>query len=196
MSDSRRQGNVIVITGPSGVGKGTIIRRILSDGDDIVLSVSATTRSKRPGERDGVEYYFKTVDEFKKLIESGQMLEWATFAGNYYGTFKDAVMDKIFEGKDVILEIEVKGAMQVKNKIPEAVMIFIAPPSIDELKSRLLNRATESEDVIRKRLDIAEKELKKMDEFQYVVVNDDLEKAIEKVKKIIADKRNGIVNCK
>lgn len=185
----RERGNILVITGPSGVGKGTIVAQILNKHSDIVLSVSATTRKIRPGEKDGVNYHFKTAEEFRKLIDSGQMLEWAIFADNYYGTFKEAVEKEIYNGKDVILEIEVQGAMQIKEKLPEASLIFIAPPSLSDLKSRLQGRATESEDVIAKRVSIAEKELNMIDKFDYKVVNDDLNTAIRDLENIIMDIR-------
>ncbi|MEW5820153.1 MAG: guanylate kinase [Cyanobacteriota bacterium] len=189
MSEPQKRGNVVVITGPSGVGKGTIVKQILAKFNDIVLSVSATTRKIRPGERNGVEYYFKSVEEFKNLIDEGQMLEWAIFADNYYGTFKDAVKEKINEGKDVILEIEVQGAMQVKDKLPESILIFIAPPSLEELKTRLVGRATETPEVVMKRLKIAEEELKTTNKFKYVVKNDNLELAIKEVENIILNER-------
>lgn len=189
MSEPQKRGNVVVITGPSGVGKGTIVKQILAKYNDIVLSVSATTRKIRPGERNGVEYYFKSVEEFKNLIDEGQMLEWAIFADNYYGTFKDAVKEKINEGKDVILEIEVQGAMQVKDKLPESILIFIAPPSLEELKTRLVGRATETPEVVMKRLKIAEEELKTTNKFKYVVKNDNLELAIKEVENIILNER-------
>lgn len=185
MSESLREGNVIVITGPSGVGKGTIVKEILKKHSDIVLSVSATTRKPRPGEIDGINYYYKTKNEFKSLIESGEMLEWAEFADNYYGTFKSAVYEQVNNSNDVILEIEVQGAMQVIDKIPEATLVFIAPPSFDELKSRLVGRATEPVEVVNKRLAIAQKELDMKDQFEYIVVNDDLTAAVKEVEDII-----------
>jgi guanylate kinase len=184
-----RKGNVIVITGPSGVGKGSIVTKILQQHLDIVLSVSATTRSKRPGEIDGVHYYFISKEEFQKLIDTDQMLEWAKFADNYYGTFKEAVQKETVRGNDVILEIEVQGAMQVKSKLPEAILIFISPPSVEELKARLVGRATETDEVVAKRLNIALKELQLVSEFNYNVINDDLDKAIEEVVRIILSKR-------
>lgn len=180
-----RVGNVIVLTGPSGVGKGTIVKQILQKHEDVVLSVSATTRAPRPGETNGVEYYFKTADEFKQLIEDDQMLEWAVFADNYYGTFKEAVQKLVDEGKDVILEIEVQGAMQVKDKLPEAQLVFISPPSLEELQSRLVGRATEPPEVVSKRLNIAEQELSLKDQFTYQVINDDVETAVKDLESVI-----------
>lgn len=186
MSDKpKRKGNIIVITGPSGVGKGTIVSKITARNKDIVLSVSATTRAMRPGDVDGVQYHFVTREKFQQLINDEQMLEWAIFADNYYGTFMGAVSKEINEGNDVILEIEVQGAMQVKKKLPDAKLIFISPPSPEELKSRLVGRKTESEEVVSKRLTIADNELKMIKEFHYNVINDDLDKAVDEVEAII-----------
>lgn len=189
MSEPKRKGNILVITGPSGVGKGTIVSEILKRHNDIVFSVSATTRPIRPGEIYGVNYYFKTVEEFKSLINQGQMLEWAVFADNYYGTYTVAVEKEINKGNDVILEIEVQGAMQVKNKIPESVLIFITPPSLKELESRLKKRATEPDDIINKRISIAQQELSMKDKFDYLILNDNLEQAI-------VDLENTIMNLR
>lgn len=179
------KGKVIVFTGPSGVGKGTIMKRALAEDKNLVLSVSATTRMARPGEVDGEHYHFICRDEFQTLIDEGQMLEWAEFADNMYGTFKSAVENETAKGKDVILEIEVQGAMQVKEKLDEAVLVFISPPSLEELKARLTGRGTEAHEVIQKRLSIAESEMKMIDQFDYVVVNDDLEKAIVDFKDVV-----------
>lgn len=184
-----RKGNIIVFAGPSGVGKGSILSKVLKEHNDIVLSVSATTRSPRPGEKEGIHYYFKSKEEFQKLIDDAQMLEWAEFAGNYYGTFISAVESEINSGRDVILEIEVQGAMQVKEKMPDVPMIFISPPSDDELRARLKGRGTEPDDVVAKRLAIAENELTLRDKFDYNVVNDDLDEAVIKVESIILSLR-------
>lgn len=184
-----RIGNVIVLTGPSGVGKGTIVEQILKKHDDIVLSVSATTRHARPSETNGVDYYFKTIEEFTRLIEEGEMLEWALFADNYYGTFKKSVQRFVNEGKDVILEIEVQGALQVKKKLPDAHLVFISPPSLEELHARLVGRATETPDVVAKRLKIAEKELSLKDQFEYNVINNDVETAVKDLESIILEIR-------
>jgi guanylate kinase len=184
-----RKGNVLVLTGPSGVGKGSIVSMVLKKHNDVVLSVSATTRAPRPGEVDGVNYHFISKAQFNELIDKCEMLEWAEFAGNYYGTFKSAVKKEVQQGNDVILEIEVKGAMQVKEKLPEAKLLFIAPPSFEELKKRLIGRATEPPMVVEKRLAIAREELEQKGKFQFVVVNDDLETAIKEVEDIILSLR-------
>ncbi len=184
-----RKGNVIVFTGPSGVGKGSIVSQLLKRHDDIVLSVSATTRPPRKGEQDGVEYHFLPKEKFMALVNSGQMLEWAEFADNFYGTFKQAVEKEVDEGKDVILEIEVQGAMQVKAKMPEVVMIFVLPPSVQELRRRITGRATEVPEIIEKRMNIAAEEIKMADRFDYKVINDDLGHAIKEVEDIIMSLR-------
>lgn len=189
MSNPLNKGNIIVLTGPSGVGKGAIVSRITKKHSDIVLSVSATTRKPRPKEVEGINYFFVTIDEFNALVKSGEMLEWAEFAGNFYGTPKAALEKEVHKGNDVILEIEVQGALTVKNVLPDCVMIFILPPSIDELKKRLVNRATEPEEIIQKRLNIALSELEFKHEFQYNVVNDNLDIATETVENIILNHR-------
>lgn len=179
------KGTLFIISAPSGTGKGTIVSRILADDPNIHFSVSATTRAPREGETDGVNYYFKTRDEFLKLIESGGMLEHAEFCGNFYGTPKQPVYDKLNDGHDVILEIETVGAAKVKAACPEAVSIFILPPSIAELRHRLETRATDSAEVIAKRVAEAKAEIEKSYNYDYVVVNDDLETAISEVKAVM-----------
>lgn len=190
MNSEKKKGKIIVITGPSGVGKGTIISTILKDLDNVVLSISATTRKPRPGEQDGVQYYFKTVDEFKQLIESDSLLEWAQFADNYYGTLYSSVEKELNLGNDVILEIEVQGALNVKSKVPKAILIFIKPPSFEELAQRLISRATESAEVVEKRLSIAKNELKFAEKFDYQIVNDKLDVAIKDLENLILHIRN------
>lgn len=179
------KGTLFIISAPSGTGKGTIVSRILADDPNIHFSVSATTRAPREGETDGVNYYFITRDEFLKLIESGGMLEHAEFCGNFYGTPKQPVYDKLNDGHDVILEIETVGAAKVKAACPEAVSIFILPPSIAELRNRLETRATDSAEVIAKRVAEAKAEIEKSYNYDYVVVNDDLETAISEVKAVM-----------
>jgi len=194
LNSKKTKGNVIVVTGPSGVGKGSIISKVLDDLKGIVLSISTTTRSPRPGEKDGVHYYFKSIDEFKELINTGKMLEWAKFADNYYGTFKDTVEKELEIGNDVLLEIDVQGALNVKKQMPEAILIFIYPPSIEELKRRLTGRNTESAEVIQKRLNIALNELKMAEKFDYKIINDNLDNAIKDLEKLILIARNNRSN--
>lgn len=178
------KGMLIVVSGPSGCGKGTVLAEILKS-DKIFYSVSATTRSPRPGETDGVNYYFLTKERFEKLIGEDGMLEYASYCGNYYGTPKKPVEDMLEQGKHVILEIEVQGAMKVMEKCPEAVFVFILPPSLKELERRLKKRGTEAEDVIKKRLSEAAGEIKQAYKYNYAVINGELEKAVDDLKAII-----------
>jgi len=180
-----KEGTLFVISGPSGVGKGTICKEFFKQHQDAFLSVSATTRKPRPGEIDGVSYHFFSREKFNTLKDQGFFLEWADFCDERYGTPKKPVMDCIAQGKDVVLEIEVEGAMQVRAKHPEGVYIFVLPPSMEELRNRLMGRGTESEDVINMRLAKAEKELESGDKYNYYVVNDTVENAVEKINKII-----------
>jgi guanylate kinase len=175
-----------VIVGPTAVGKGTVVRHILDTHPEVMLSVSATTRSPRPGETEGVSYYFLSKDEFKRQIDSGQMLEWALVHGdNYYGTPRKPVEEALAAGRDVILEIDLQGARQVKTAWPDARMIFIAPPSWDELVRRLQGRGTESEQEQARRLETAKRELAAQDEFDYVVINDEVAKCAAKVVELL-----------
>ena len=190
---SNTKNNLIIFTGPSGVGKGTIVKQVFSDLEDIEFSISATTREIRPGEKDGVSYFFKTKEEFEKMREADELLEWAEFVGNYYGTPKDFVMQTLESGKDVFLEIEVQGALQVMEKYPEALSIFLIPPSLEELEARLRARATETEDVLQKRLSKAKEEMSFTEKFDHVVINDDLDKAVDSVKEIILNARTDLV---
>ena len=179
------KGLLLVISGPSGVGKGTICREYIKNHDDCGLSVSATTRPPREGEIHGESYFFMTHDEFRKKIDEGGFLEHAVFCENYYGTPKDAVMQMLESGKNVILEIEVQGALQVRSHYPEAVFIFVIPPSLDELEERLRGRGTETDEVIAKRLDRARAEFKYIDKYNYVLVNDTVAAATERLQAII-----------
>lgn len=178
------KGMLIVVSGPSGCGKGTVLAEILKS-DRIFYSVSATTRSPRPGETDGVNYYFLTKEKFVQLIEEDGMLEYASYCGNYYGTPKRPVEDMLEQGKHVILEIEVQGAMKIMEKRPEAVFVFILPPSLKELERRLNKRGTESEDVIKKRLSEAAGEIKLAYKYDYAVINGELSEAVDDLKAII-----------
>lgn len=188
MADNKKRGSLIVISGFSGVGKGTVVKRLVSDfGYNI--SVSATTRSPREGEVDGREYYFMGKSEFENLIDYGGFIEWTQYVENYYGTPKKYVEKSLDEGKDIILEIEVMGALNVKRQFPDALLIFISAPSISELRSRLSGRGTESEETIIKRLKKATEEAEDMDKYDYVVVNDDLEECIRTVDSVIKSYR-------
>ena len=180
------RGLLIVFSGPSGVGKGTVRQEIFSTPDHkFEYSVSMTTRQKRPGEVDSVDYFFRTREEFEELIKNGQMLEYAEYVGNYYGTPLTYVNETLDKGIDVFLEIEVQGALQVKKKVPDGVFIFLTPPDLDELKDRLVGRGTDSEEVIRQRIERAKEEIALMREYDYAVVNDEVPLAAERVKHII-----------
>ncbi|NEO26446.1 MAG: guanylate kinase [Kamptonema sp. SIO4C4] len=178
-------GKLVVLTGPSGVGKGTLVKALLQRRPDLYLSVSATTRPPRDGEQHGRDYYFLSRGEFQALIQEGELLEWAEYAGNYYGTPRQRVKEQIDEGKTVLLEIELVGARFIKESFPEAYSIFILPPSVDELERRLRDRGTDSEEVIEKRLQRAKTELSAIAEFDAQVVNDDLEQALAQLEQEI-----------
>ena len=178
------KGIPVVISGPSGVGKGTVVNRLLNQAG-IRLSISATTRNPRQGEEDGKHYFFVTEQQFKDKIESGEMLEYTCYNGNYYGTPKGYVIDCCNKGEDVVFEIETDGAMQVKEKFPEAVLIFITAPSEEEIKRRLVGRGTEDSETIKNRLEIAKKELALADKYDYIVVNDDPDRAASEILEII-----------
>jgi len=176
---------VFVITGPSGVGKGTLIRGLLERMPELELSVSATTRPPRAGERDGVDYHFLTPDEFERHVRQGDFVEHATYSGNRYGTLRSQLERHLDAGRPVVLEIEVQGARQVRQALPEAVAVFIAPPSRDALRARLVGRGTDSPEQVQERMDTAEGELAARPEFAHVVVNDRLERATEALEAII-----------
>ncbi len=179
------KGVLFLVSGPSGAGKGTVLQSFLPKHPDMFYSVSATTRAPRPGEIDGKNYFFMSQEAFKKLKDEGGFLESATFCGNSYGTPRKAVMEKLEKGIDVLLEIEVQGALQVMESYPEGVFIFIAPPSMEELRSRLIGRKTEEASVIEKRLTRAEDEMKLAEKYTYVVVNDVAERAAEDLEAIL-----------
>ena len=176
---------LIIITGPSGVGKGTVVREILEKKKDIWLSISATTRNPRIGEKDGENYYFLTDEIFKDMIDKKEFLEWAQFAGNYYGTPLSTVNEKIEKGFTVLLEIEVEGAKQIKDKFPEAFSIFLLPPSKEELEKRIRNRGTEKEEAISKRLSRASYEIASSNKFDFVLINHKVDETVNRVLKII-----------
>lgn len=183
----KRRGLLIVLSGPSGVGKGTVRAAIFNKTKQkFVYSVSATTRAARPGEVDGKDYFFKTREEFEKMIEQGQLLEYAEYVGNYYGTPIDYVEKTLAEGKDVFLEIEVQGAIQVREKMPEGVYIFLTPPDLSVLQSRIVNRGTDSDEVIQQRMKKAREELNLMKYYDYAVKNDQVDLAVAKIEGIIA----------
>ena len=183
MADSR--GRLTVITGPSGVGKGTLVKRLLESQPEIWLSVSATTRAPREGEVDGQSYFFHSREAFDALVATGGLLEWAEFAGNCYGTPRKPVQDQLDQGRDVLLEIELEGARQVRRSFPEGVQIFLAPPSFEELERRIRGRGTDAEEAIQRRLQRAEEELRAQGEFDAVVINDDLDTALEALEQLM-----------
>jgi len=183
------RGNLIVITGPSGVGKGTVVERLLAGVQRIKRSVSVTTREKRPGEEEGVDYFFRKPEEFKRMADENTFMEWAEFAGNCYGTPKEWVEQQLLLGHDIILEIEVQGAKQIKVRCPDAVLIFLSPPTFEELESRLRNRGTESPEKLALRLKKAKQELGERHLFHYEVVNDIVEEAVNDLVHIVYSER-------
>lgn len=183
-----QKGMLIILSGPSGVGKGTVREELFKDESlNLAYSISMTTRKPRPAEKDGIDYFFVEEDEFKKKIDEDKLLEWAQFVGNYYGTPKDYVDQLLDEGKNVVLEIEVQGALQVMKKCPYATTIFIVPPSMEELERRIRGRRTEDEEIVQQRLAKARKEIATKGEYKYVVENDDIFEAKDKIAKIIRE---------
>lgn len=180
-----REGLLIVVCGPSGVGKGTLLSKILNEDKKIMFSVSATTREPRQGENEGIDYFFKTKVQFEDMIKNDDLLEWVKYCDNYYGTPKAFIDSSISDGNDVILDIEVEGAMRVKEKYPECILVFVVPPTIEELKKRIEKRGSESSISVSKRLKRAEEELNYIDKYDYVIVNDDVNEAINELKSII-----------
>ncbi|WP_271629792.1 guanylate kinase [Caldicellulosiruptor sp. DIB 104C] len=180
-----KEGLLIVISGPAGVGKGTVVGKLLERNPNIKLSISKTTRKPRPGEREGVNYFFVSRQQFEDDIKNHNFLEYAEYNNNYYGTPKDFVLETLKNGFDVILEIETKGALQVKSTFEDAVLIFILPPSMKELYNRLKKRATETEEEIEARLNIARGEIRLLPKYDYCVINDNVDKAVEAIEKII-----------
>ncbi|MEH2066064.1 MAG: guanylate kinase [Nostoc sp.] len=178
-------GKLIVLTGPSGVGKGTLMRSLLQRHPELYYSVSVTTRSPRPGETDGKSYYFISRSKFEQLVAEGEFLEWAEFAGNCYGTPREAVLNQINSGKLVVLEIELEGARQTRASFPSALSIFILPPSFDELEKRIRSRGQDSEEAIARRLLRAQEEIQAADEFDIQIVNDDFETALNDIEAVL-----------
>jgi guanylate kinase len=177
---------VFVITGPSGVGKGTLIQGLMRRLPQLQLSVSATTRAPRPGERDGLDYHFLSAEEFERRVRAGDFVEHADYAGRRYGTLRSELQERVQAGIPVVLEIEVQGARQIRTTMPEAVQVFIAPPSLTDLRARLVGRGTDGDEEVRRRLSVAEEELAARAEFAHVVVNDDLEHALAELTGIVS----------
>ena len=184
------------VSGFSGSGKGTIMKELLKNYSGYALSVSCTTRSPRPGERHGVEYFFKTDEEFQEMIKNGELIEYAGYVGKYYGTPKKYVEEQLAEGKDVLLEIDVQGALDIKKMYPEVTLIFITAPSFDELKSRLIGRGTETTEAIEQRLKQVEREITCISEYDYIIINNSLKKSVEDIHKIISSQHCKVENNK
>ncbi|ADH99196.1 guanylate kinase [Salisediminibacterium selenitireducens] len=187
----REKGLLIVLSGPSGVGKGTVCGALREHDTHIRYSVSATTRSPREGEQEGVNYFYKSKEEFERMIHEDELLEYAQYVENYYGTPRQYVEEMINKGHDVILEIEVQGALQVKETFPEGVFIFLMPPDLKELRNRIEGRGTETKELIDNRMSVAKDEIDLMDKYDYVVENDEVELAVERIKAIVTAE-----NCK
>ena len=183
------KGVLTVVSGFSGAGKGTVMKRLIQKYDDYALSISVTTRNPREGERDGIEYFFKTKEEVETMIENDEFLEYARYVDNYYGTPRFYVEEMLAKGKNVILEIEIQGAMQIKAKNPEAVLVFVTPPSFEELRNRLVGRGTETADVIESRLRRASEEAEGMPSYDYILVNDQVEDCVDRLHQIILSER-------
>ena len=184
------KGILVVVSGFSGAGKGTVMKRLMEKYDGYALSVSATTRKPRPGEEDGREYFFRTRDEFEKLIEEDALLEYARYVENYYGTPRSYVEEQLQAGRNVILEIEIQGAMKIKEKIPEALLVFVTPPTVEELERRLTGRGTETSQAIADSLARAGEEAKGMDQYDYILVNDTVEECVDHLHQIIVSEHS------
>ncbi|WP_249312712.1 guanylate kinase [Congzhengia minquanensis] len=183
------RGLLVVLSGPSGSGKGTVLKRAMQKNEQLELSVSVTTRAPREGEIDGVNYYFLTPEAFQNLLVEDGLLEWAEFCGNFYGTPREKIEQRLNEGKDVVLEIEVQGAMKVRAAFPDAVLIFNLPPSLEELKNRLIGRQTEPPEVVEKRMNTAVWELSQAENYDYVIVNDNVEDAANAFLSILSSEK-------
>ncbi|HIY05499.1 MAG TPA: guanylate kinase [Candidatus Evtepia faecigallinarum] len=181
----RERGTLVVVSGFSGAGKGTVLAQVLARRPDLYFSVSFTTRAPRQGEQDGVNYHFVTREEFQTRIGRGEFLEYAEYVGNYYGTSMTVIREKLERGIDVILEIEIQGAAKVREKMPEAVSLFLVPPSFEELSRRLHSRGTDSEETIRQRLETARREVREIVNYDYIVVNDTVDRAVEEILAIL-----------
>ena len=186
------KGKLVVISGFSGAGKGTLMKALMKEyGDSYALSVSATTRNPRPGEMDGVDYFFVTKDKFEQMIAEDALIEYAQYVGNYYGTPKEYVQQQLDLGKNVILEIEIQGALKIKEKFPDTVLMFVTAPNANELKNRLVGRGTETPEVIAARLSRACEESMGMEKYDYLVINDPIENGISLIDRLICDERSG-----
>jgi guanylate kinase len=185
------RGRLYVLSGPAGAGKGTVLREVFSHMDDLAYSVSYTTRAPRPGEIEGVHYFFIDEDTFKKMVSEGKFLEWAKVHGHYYGTMKDTVLEALEKGVDVLLEIDIQGAEQVKRQMPEAITVFIQPPTFEELVRRLTERGTEGPEDLALRIKNAEREIQCADRFEYRIINDTVDRAAEDFINIIKKYREG-----
>lgn len=183
------KGILFILSGPSGVGKGTVRKALNERGIDLAYSVSATTRPPREGEQDGIDYFFKTKAAFESMIQTGRLLEWAQYVGNYYGTPVDYVEETLNAGQDVLLEIEIQGARKVAEVFPDGVFVFLLPPSLRELKNRIVNRGAESEGMVGDRLAVARKEIEMMTDYDYVVENDIIKQACERIEAIVTAER-------
>ncbi|MBQ4482396.1 MAG: guanylate kinase [Lachnospiraceae bacterium] len=184
MADKGR-GILTVVSGFAGSGKGTVMKKLVEGHDEYALSVSATSRSPRPGEQEGISYFFKSREEFEKMIADDELLEYAEYVGNYYGTPKDFVFSRMDEGKDVILEIELQGAMQIKEKYPDTLLIFLSPPDAGELFRRLKGRGTETDEVIEKRMKRAAEEAQSIKNYDYLIINDNIDECVRRVHEAI-----------
>lgn len=192
---NQNKGILIVVSGFSGAGKGTLMKKLLENYDNYALSVSATTRAPRQGETHGKEYFFKTVEEFEKMIAQDELIEYAKYVDNYYGTPESYVTDQLEAGRDVILEIEIQGALKVKEKYPDTLLLFVTPPSAEELKARLVGRGTESMEVIEARMRRAIEEAQYMDSYDYLIVNDDLDVCMEDMHQVIQAEHKKVNHC-
>ena len=191
---NRDKGMLVVISGFSGSGKGTLMKGLMDNYDYYSLSISATTRAPRPGEEEGREYFFVDKERFLKMIQNGELLEYARYVDNYYGTPKSYVEQELANGKDVILEIEMQGALKIKAKYPDSVLVFITPPTVEELIRRLRNRGTETEEVITKRLEKATMEAEGIEAYDYILVNDNLDKTVKHLNYLIQDQHMRVSN--
>jgi len=185
----QKSGLLIVVSAPSGTGKGTLIKQLMEKNKNIRLSVSATTRKPRQGEIEGQNYFYKSLEEFKQMVENDELIEWVEYCDNFYGTPRKYVDECLKNGLDVVLELEVEGAHNIRSKYPDCVLVFILPPSFEELRKRIENRGTEAPEVILKRMDKARKEVTFINDYDYVIINDDISKAVEDINSIIVSEK-------